>query len=255
MPAVAALLDTRAGLATLRRTLPAGTRVVACRSATAFERAYRHHLLDAVVLGIKAQRQVDLATLRQRYPGIPVVVYGGFRPADGELALGMLRAGVAALMVEGVDDAVVGSLVRRHSLGDVRDRALADGPRVLRLRETIQRDAWLLLVRRAGESVATTEVADGLGVSREHLSRQFGAGGAPNLKRVMDLLRVVSAGQLLANPGYDLAAVVRIMRFSSVSHLHATSRRVTGRRAGDLAGLGPKGILGAFVRVGTRSRR
>lgn len=254
MSAIAALLDTRAGLVALRRTLPTGTRVVACRSAAALARAYRRHLLDSVVLGIKAQRQIDLPAIRQRYPGIPLVVYGGFRPADGELARGMFRAGVAALLVEGVDDAVAGSIIRRHGLGAARNRALADAPRVLRLREPIQRDTWHYLVGRAGEAVATSEVADWLDVSREHLSRQFGAGGAPNLKRVIDLLRIVAAGQLLANPGYTMAGAVAILGFSSTSHLHATSRRVTGRLAGDIAGLGPKGILAAFLKVGTRSR-
>lgn len=257
MSAIAALLDSRTGLAALRRSLPRGRSpgVVACRTETALERAYQVRLLDAVVLGLKAVRRVDLAALRARYPAIPIVVYGGFRPADGDLALSLLQdGGIAALAVEGVDDPVVGALVYRHGLGGLRERALADAPRLLRLREPIQRDTWLFLVRRAGDLVSTSEAAEWLGVSREHLSRQFGAGGAPNLKRVLDLLRVICAGQLLGNPGYDLGAVARILGFSSTSHLHATTRRITGRPAGGLAALGPRGILTSFVRVGTRSR-
>lgn len=254
MATIAALLDTRAGLVALRRTVPAGTRVIGCRSEAALTKAYRRHLLDSVVLGLKIQRRLDLPAIRRHYPVIPILVYGGFRPADGELARGLFSAGVAALLVEGVDDAVAGSIVRRHGVAAARNRALADAPRVLRLRESIQRDTWHYLVGRAGQAVATSEVAEWMDVSREHLSRQFGAGGAPNLKRVVDLLRVVAAGQLLTNPGYDLPAAAAILGFSSTSHLHATSRRVTGRLAGDLAGLGPKGILAAFVKVGTRSR-
>ena len=59
--------------------------------------------------------------------------------------------------------------------------------------------------------------------SREHLSRQFAAGGAPNLKRVIDLTRVACAAQLLANPGYTIPIVVRLLHFASSSHLSGTA--------------------------------
>ena len=65
--------------------------------------------------------------------------------------------------------------------------ALADAPRLLRLTEPLQRQAWDILVARCGAAGAHAALARRLGVSREHLSRQFGAGGAPNLKRVIDL--------------------------------------------------------------------
>jgi AraC-like DNA-binding protein len=97
-------------------------------------------------------------------------------------------------------------------------------------------------------------LAKRLRISREHLSRQFGAGGAPNLKRVIDLTRVACAAQLLGNPGYSVPTVVRVLHFASPSHLANTARRIASVPSGGLGGLGPRGVLAAFVRGNTRSR-
>jgi AraC-like DNA-binding protein len=125
----------------------------------------------------------------------------------------------------------------------------------LRLTEGIQRRTWDVLVSGSSWRLGTHELAARLDLSREHLSRQFAAGGAPNLKRVIDFLRIVTAAQLLTNPGYDLATVARLLDFSTVSHLHAMARRTAGQPAARLGSLAPPEILAAFVRVGTRSRR
>jgi len=257
MSAVAALLDSRAALLMLRRTIaPGPPTVVACRSSAGLGRAYAEHLLDAVVIGVKGLRHPDLSLLRARFPHVPVIVYGPFRPDDGDLLLRLSSSeAVAAIAVEGVDDPVVGDLVRRHSLCRARADALAEAPRLLRLTEVIQRGAWERLVMLAGRAVQTDELAGWLGLSREHLSRQFGAGGAPNLKRVIDLLRIICAAQLLANPGYEVKTVARLLEFATPSHLHAMSRRITGLPASGLAGLGITGVLGTFLRRGMRSRR
>ena len=256
MPAVAALLDSRAGLVTLRRTpASAPPSVVACRSVAGLRRAYEGHLLDAVVVGRKRLDDLDFDRLRRLFPQIPVVVYGPFRPDDGALLLRLKeRDRVAAVAVEGVDDSVVGNLVGRHTLSRVRQAALADAPRLLRLTEPLQREAWAALLSVAGRPVRTEELAAVLGVSREHLSRQFGAGGAPNLKRVIDFLRIVCAAQLLASPGYDAKVVAGLLEFTTLSHLNAVSRRIAGVPARRLAPMGPRGVLLAFTRSGTRSR-
>jgi AraC-like DNA-binding protein len=257
MSVVAALLDSRAELLMLRRTIaPGPPNVVACRSYAALGRAYAEHLLDAVVIGVKGFRHPDLPSLRAQFPHVPVIVYGPFRPDDGDLLLRLSSSdGVAAIAVEGVDDPVVGDLVRRHSLSRARADALAEAPRLLRLTEAIQRNAWERLLMVAGEPVKTEELAERLGLSREHLSRQFGAGGAPNLKRVIDLLRIVCAAQLLANPGYEVETVARLLRFATPSHLNAVARRITGLPANGLGGLRITGVLGAFLRRGMRLRR
>jgi len=256
MPSVAALLDSRAALVALRRTLSEeGPQVLACRSAASLRRSYSTHLLDAVVVGRKRLEDIDLDALREAYPGIPLLVYGSFRPDDGALLYRLLeRRRVAGVLVEGVDDALAGGLVRRHLLSQARAAALSEAPRLLRLTEPLQREAWTALIAVVGRPVLTEDLAAVLGVTREHLSRQFAAGGAPNLKRVIDLLRIVCAAQLLANPGYDVRAVARVLEFASPSHLHTASRRIAGVPAGRLGSLGPTGVLRAFLRIGTRSR-
>ena len=102
--------------------------------------------------------------------------------------------------------------------------------------------------------IRTTTLAKRLRISREHLSRQFGAGGAPNLKRVIDLTRVACAAQLLGNPGYSVPTVVRILHFASPGHLANTARRIANVSSSGLGALGPRGVLAAFVRGNTRSR-
>jgi AraC-like DNA-binding protein len=210
-------------------------------------------LVDAIVLAPQPTLMPQLTHWRARLPLIPVVAYAPFRPDDGELLLAC-RNTVSAIAVEGVDDPVVGELVVRSSITAERRRALADGPRVLRLTEPLQSAAWDLLLGDVERPIRTGMLAKRLRISREHLSRQFGAGGAPNLKRVIDLTRVACVAQLLANPGYTVPTVVRVLNFASAGHLMSTARRIANVPTGELGALGPKGVLAAFVRGNTRSR-
>jgi AraC-like DNA-binding protein len=254
MPAIVALLESRAAVLALRRTLPkGGPSVITCRSAAALHRLLETRLIDAVVLVPHAGLLPELAQLRARLPHVPLVAYGPFRPDDGELLLAC-RDSVSAVAVEGVDDPIVGDLVVRASITAQRRRALAEAPRVLRLTEPLQRSAWNVLLGEVERPIRTTALAHRLQISREHLSRQFGAGGAPNLKRVIDLTRVACAAQLLGNPGYSVPTVVRVLHFASPSHLANTARRIASVPSSGLGSLGPRGVLAAFVRGNTRSR-
>lgn len=249
MAAVAALLDSRAALGSLRRSLPKGLApVVACRSPAGLERALGDRLLEALVLGPRAVRGIDFDGLRTRYPGIPVVVYGVFRSDDAETLATWHRLDVAAAAIEGVDDPVVGDLVMRQSVSARRRAVLAEAPRLLRLTEPLQQRAWGLLVASVGRPPKTSQIARELGLSREHLSRQFGAGGAPNLKRVTDLLTVLAAIALLRNPGYRLPGVCRLLGMSTPSHLRSLVRRITGSGAGDAQGMSDTEVLRRFQR-------
>jgi AraC-like DNA-binding protein len=252
--AVAALLESRTALTALRRTLPrGGPGLVSCRGLTNLRRVLDSRLVDAVVLALTPALLPELAELRRRLPGVPVVAYAPFRPDDGELLLACRKHAVP-VAVEGVDDAVVGEMVVRTSVTAERRLALADAPRILRLTEPLQRSAWSVLLGEVERPLRTSELARRLAVSREHLSRQFGAGGAPNLKRVIDLTRVACAAQLLANPGYSIPTVVRLLHFASSSHLSGTARRIANVPTSGLGPLGPSGVLQAFARGNTRSR-
>ncbi|HUR95628.1 MAG TPA: hypothetical protein VMY76_13680 [Gemmatimonadales bacterium] len=255
MAAIATLLESRAAMLALRRTLPkSGPGVAACRTPAALRRLLERRLVDAVVLCPTATVLPDLADLRRHLPGVPVVAYAPFRPDDGELLLACRRYMVASIAVEGVDDAIVGDMVARAGITAERRRSLADAPRMLRLTEPLQQAAWAVLVGEVERPIRTTTLARQLQVSREHLSRQFGAGGAPNLKRVIDLTRIACAAQLLANPGFSIPTVVRVLHFASSSHLSSTSRRIADVSTRGLGALGPKGVLQAFAKGNTRSR-
>jgi AraC-like DNA-binding protein len=256
MAAVATLLNSRTGLTSLRRSFQrGGPRLLPCRTTAQLESTLATRFIDAVLLAPADLSLGEFRLFRARFPAVPVVAWGGFRPDDGELLSSWQREGASLFLVDGVDDAVVGDLVRRASLTALRRSLLAEAPRVLRLTHPLQLRTWDLLLDRADHPARTSELAAALGISREHLSRQFGAGGAPNLKRVIDLIRVAAAAQLLANPGLDITAVVRILDFASASHLERTVRRITGQSAHELGGLGVRGVLGAFTRGKTRSRR
>lgn len=231
----------------------AGT-VVACRSVGGLERVLGDRLLEAVVLGVRAVRDIDFTGLRERYPGIPMVMYGVFKSDDTDLLLAWQRLGVAAVAIEGVDDPVVGDLVFRQSVSVRRRAALADAPGLLRLTEPLQRRAWELLVASAGRPLRTALIARSLGISREHLSRQFGAGGAPNLKRVADLLTVMAALAMLRNPACRPARAARVLGLSTPSHLRAMTRRLTGTGMVEALGLTDAEVLRRFLRGSGRSR-
>jgi AraC-like DNA-binding protein len=251
---VAALLESRSTILSLRRAMPRGGLTVAsCRGAAGLARLLESRLVEAIITAPRLANTSGVRQVLARFPGVPRLLYAPFRPDDGEVLEGYQRTGVA-VAVEGVDDAVLGDLVGRVCLSAERRRALSDAPRVLRLYEKLQQDVWEYLVVNVAAPVRTDQVAQRFQVSREHLSRQFGAGGAPNLKRVIDLTRIACAAQLLGNPGYTSASVAKILGFASSSHLSDTSQRVAGLPAQKLAAVGPRGVLGVFARGKTRSR-
>jgi AraC-like DNA-binding protein len=255
MAAIAAALESRGALASLRRSLPSGgPGVVTCRTPAALWRLLERTLVEAVVVFPDPSWLAELTALKEQLPGIPVVAYGPFRPDDGEMLLACRGQGVVSVAVEGVDDPVVGEMIVRRSVTAQRRRALADAPRLLRLTEALQRRAWDVLLGEVERPIRTDGLARRLEVSREHLSRQFGAGGAPNLKRVIDLTRIACAAQMLENPGYSVPTVVRLLHFASSSHLSSTARRIANVPTRGLGDLGARGVLSAFSRGNTRSR-
>lgn len=239
----------------VRRGIPNGSGggVRVCRSADQLRRLMVQRLIDAVVLDVKSA-PADVFELPTRFPRIPFYALSAFRPEDGRLLARCGEGGFAGVLVEGVDNAVAGEWIASRGAETARRESLADAPRLLRLSEPIQRDAWAEVIRRVGRPTTTAQIAQALGVTREYLSRQFAAGGAPNLKRVIDLARVAWAADLLANPGYPVGVVARMLGYALSGHLAAAARRVAGVPPGHLAGLGAKGVLGRFVRGHTRSR-
>jgi AraC-like DNA-binding protein len=214
----------------------------------------QRRLVDAVVIDVRSEDLDEAIAMIPRYPRIPVFALSAFRPDDAALLRRCHAGGMAGVLVEGVDDAAAGELIRAAAASTRRRRELVDAPRILRLTEPIQLRAWEEVLLHVGARTTTADIAKTVRRTREHLSREFGAGGAPNLKRVIDLVRTAWAADLLANPGYTVSAVAGILGFASPSHLADCVRRVAGVKPTELAPLGLRGVLGRFVRGRTRSR-
>jgi len=225
-----------------------------CRSAGRLLDFLRHELVDAIVVDVRVEGTDQAADVIRAYPGIPCFALSAFRPDDGELLARCKAAGFRGIIVRGVDDAVAGEMIASVCASRVRRAALANGPRLLRLTEPVQVRTWEAVLQCAGGPTRTSEIARTLNVTREYLSREFAAGGAPNLKRLIDLVRVAWAADLLVNPGYDVPTVSRILRYSSPSHFAGSVRRVAGISPSELGKLGPEGALRRFARGRTRSR-
>lgn len=238
----------------IQRGYPRGAGSVRlCRTLAAVERLLAHRVVDAVVLDVKAVPDAGLS-LPGRFPRIPMYALSAFRPDDGVLIARCHRAGFAGILVEGVDSAASGEWVAARTAQVARRQALADAPKLLRLTDPLQLGAWDEVQRRVAAPITTAHVAQALRVTREHLSREFAVGGAPNLKRVIDLARAACAADLLGNASYSVQMVSRILGYASPSHLAGTARRVAGVTPQELRELGPRGVLQRFVRGRTRSR-
>ena len=231
-----------------------GAKVRICRTTRRVGELLRQELVDAVVVDVRNFGAEGAIQIVKEFPRIPVFALSAFRPDDGPLISRCRAAGVRGILVEGVDEGVAGEVIASCSATQLRRMALRDAPRLLRLTETVQLDAWELVLRTVGSRIRTADIARRLHMTREHLSREFAAGGAPNLKRVIDLVRSAWAADLLANPGYTVRTVSQILKFSSPSHLAGSAKRIAGVTPKTLAALGPRGVLQRFVRGRTRSR-
>lgn len=227
--------------------------MVSCRSLDRIERLLHERLIDAIVVSLRDVPLDGVLRLRTDFPNIPLFAFTAHRPDDGRVVLACDDAGVHVL-VAGVDEPIVGEYVGAQSAAAIRRAELSEAPDLLRLADPLQRRAWEEILARVDTAVRTSAVAEALGVSREHLSREFAAGDAPNLKRVIDLARLACAAQMLSNPGYSVGQVAGILSYSSASHLAGSSARIAGVRPSALAGLGPRGVLHRFRLGRTRSR-
>lgn len=254
--AVAPVLHADRGVrAVLRRGLRAsGTRVVSCRTMDGVERVLQTELVTAVVVDVRSDAAASAPALIASYPRVPMFAFSAFRPEDGRLLASCVAAGFRGVLIGGIDEPIAGEFIASRSAASERRGLLADAPRRLRLSEPLQLAVWEEVVARVDRPTTTGDVAGAMGVTREHLSREFAAGGAPNLKRVIDLVRTACAAHLLTNPGYTVAGVSRILHFSSASHFAGCARRVAGVTPRGLADLGSRGVLNRFVEGRTRSR-
>jgi AraC-like DNA-binding protein len=226
------------------------------RSAAGAATALRASLVDAVVVDLTAGSDDawGVAAMARELPSIPFFPIVAPRLADAAVLGRCAALDVADLLIEGVDDAALRELVAPLGFTARFVEAVRGAHADLGLDALLQRHAWEYVVSFGGRPVRTEAVAEAAGVTREHLSRAFSASGAPNLKRVIDLVRLMAAAELAKNPGYDLADVATVLEFASPSHLASTAQRVAGIRAASLTRLRTRDLINRFQQGRTRSR-
>ena len=232
------------------------SRLRLAKTSAELEHHLKTTLVDAVVLDIGATTDDTWRAVEavRDFPSIPFFALTTMRPTDTSAVARCAAAEVAEFLVEGVDDVAIRSLVLQDGYSGRFARALREPPPALRLLQPLQLAAWRILVAYAGRPVRTDTIAAALAVTREHLSRAFGTGGTANLKRLIDLVRLISAAELAKNPGFDVGDVASILEFASSSHLSTTAQRIVGTRPASLARLRTIDLVERFVKGRTRSR-
>lgn len=216
----------------------------------------RASLVDAafVDLGHAGEEAWTVAALARDFPSVPFYGVMPLRSAEVGTVTRCAAAGFADMLFDGVDDVAARELVAPHTFSARFAAALHEPPAPFALDTPLQRAAWRSIVAHGGRPVRTGALATALGVTREHLSRSFAADGAPNLKRVIDLVRLVAAAELAKNPGYDVRDVAQVLGFASSSHLSSTAQRVVGTRPASLARLRAVDLFERFADGHGRSR-
>jgi AraC-like DNA-binding protein len=258
IPLIVAHTRRERARALLRNAFPRRKgRLVFARNADEVGEALRTSLVDAVVVDIAAgpEEAFKASALAGDHPTAAFFGVTPLRAGDTPALSDSAHREFAGVIIEGVDDPVARSLIMRASFSSRFARALAHPPSSLALDAPIQREVWRMVVAHAGRPVRTSALASELGVTREHLSRSFSANGSPNLKRVIDLVRMIAAAELAKNPGLDLRNVAGILGFASPSHLSTTAMRIAGTKPASLTRLRAVDLVDRFCRGNGRSRR
>lgn len=231
-------------------------RTVMVRTIEEFEAAIRRELIDAVVIDLAGQGEDhwNLAARAADFPSTPFFGLLPFRTTDTEALARSASFGFADVLCEQTDESSARDLVAPSSYSARFARALAAAPPELGLTTETQRKTWQAIIQHAGRPVTTTTLAAVMGVTREHLSRNFARDKGANLKRVIDLVRLISAAELSKNPGYDVRDVAAVLGFASSSHLAVTTQRIASTRPASLPGLRAVDLIDRFVQGRTRSR-
>lgn len=233
-------------------------RLTLVRSRAELLEALRGGLVDAVIVDLAqpTDEHWRVAAAGREFPSIPFFALAPLRPGDlPHVARACTEFEFADVLAEGVDDAVQRELVLPHTFTVRFSATLHDAAAPLGLGSELQRTVWRLIVAHGGRTVRTEALAASVNLTREHLSRRFSAAGAPNLKRVIDLARLLAASDLAKNPGFDLPDVARVLGFASATHLSGSCQRVIGVRSTSLARLRPADLMDRFLRQGRgRSR-
>ena len=278
LPTLVAYMPRERARAFVRAAFPKRKwKVVAVRDVSEFRAMLRKTLVDAALVDVASPSAIasagadssstsqlsaasstddtwKIAAIAQEFPSVPFFGITPLRATDAPAVARCAAMEFCDILADGIDDAVAKDLVAPRTFTARFTAALADPPQSLGLKSDMQLATWKSILAAAGRPVRTAALAKEVGVSREHLSRHFSTPGAPNLKRVIDLVRMIGAAELAKNSGLDVRDVARILGFASSSHLAVTAQRVLGTRPASLSRLRTVDLLERFTQGRTRSR-
>jgi AraC-like DNA-binding protein len=246
---VVAFAPRPAAQAMVRAGLPRRhVRVTVTRTVSAFRASFGAGLVDAAIVDLDTtDEHVEHAVqLARDFPSVGFLGITGFRAGDASHIALCAHVDFADVLAERIDGGALPHAVATNGFSSRFAATFAEAPPTLNLETPLQSAVWRCLVARAGRPVRTQEIAQALGLTREHLSRTVSAGRAPTLKRVIDLVRLLAAAELAKNPGYDVGDVARVLGFASSSHLSTTAQRVLGTKASSLASLRGVDVIARF---------
>jgi AraC-like DNA-binding protein len=257
LPTLLVHLERERARALVRAAFPRRRwKIISARSSEEVESVFRRTLVDAALidLGAPDDNLWKAAAFAAEFPSTPFFGLVPLRPSDAPAVARSASLGFVDVIVDGIDDNAARDLILPHAFSTRFRAALNEPPHALGLTTQLQRSAWDVIIAHSGRPVTTRELAKTIGLSREHLSRNFARPGAPNLKRVIDLVRLIAAAELAKNPGHDIRDIARILDFASSSHLAVTAQRIFGTRPASLARLRTTDLIDRFAQGRTRSR-
>jgi len=237
----------------LARAFPRGrAQLHVVPDADALDHALQTMLVDAIVVdllpGAAARvgwRALDHAT---RHAPIPAVGLVAPRALDSALLTRLHTSGVATVLLDGVDDAMLRVLLQPVLLTTrfvLRADVLLDAYGVGELAGAV----WRTGVSHAGRLTSVATVAKQLGMSREHLSRSLKAAGAPGAKQLLELVRLLMVQTQLA-AGVPVVLAASRLGYSSASHLARAARAATGATPGQWGSMRGDDLIAAALRRG-----
>lgn len=237
----------------LARAFPRGrTQLHIVQDADALDLALQTMLVDAIIVDLlpgpaarAGWRALEHAT---RHAPIPAVGLVAPRALDSALLTRLHSSGVATVLLDGVDDAMLRVLLQPVLLTTrfvLRTDVLLEAHGVGALAEAV----WRTGVSHAGRLTSVAAVAKQLGMSREHLSRSLRAAGAPGAKQLLELVRLLMVQTQLA-AGVPVALASSRLGYSSGSHLARAARVATGSTPRQWGSLRGEELIEAALRRG-----
>jgi AraC-like DNA-binding protein len=226
MGLIAALIPDPARLFRIRSAIRGRHTVEACSGFDELTRMCEQHPVHLAILDLFVDGEMSLEPLRQlkrRFPRMGTVAYVDATVERARDLFDAGRAGMDALIIANVDDDAL-------SISAIVEQAEARGVAGL-LRGVLEplrpsvRDAVLLAVTRAHESLSPDELARRLSLSRRVLAKHLEQAAMPSPQRLITWGRLVVASHLLEDAQRSADNIAMALHFPSGSAFRNTCQR------------------------------